>query len=183
MRQQALGVMHRQRAGRGHEVDTVRQRQPFLGFQDQPLDAGARHRFSAGEEFAAIPRLPAEASIAIDAVAIISIAVPDGPRQHRRDVRQRGEITTGTQRAFGGHARCHTGVEHIDQRLRHDGTHARMPLGQHVGADGHHRPHDLVGQRVANPHHAQQDQVRESCRASSALICRLAREPKPVFTP
>ena len=25
--------------------------------------------------------------------------------------------------------------------------------------------------------------LRDSCRASSALICRLAREPKPVLTP
>ena len=178
VRQQALGVVDGQRAGRGHEVDAVRQRQPFLGLQDQPLDPGARHGSGAGEQLALVPGLPGVASIAIDAIAIgavtiTAIAIGSVPRQHGGDVRQWGQIATGAQRAFGGHARRHAGVEHVDQRLRHDRPHAGMTLGQHVGADGHHGAHDFAGQRVANPADAQQDQVARE-------LSRLVRADLPV---
>ncbi len=72
---------------------------------------------------------------------------------------ERCKVTARTERSLGRNERRHARVQHVDKRLRDERAHAGMAARQHIGTDGHHGAHDLLGQRFAHPNHAQDDEV------------------------
>ena len=69
-------------------------------------------------------------------------------REH--EVRRRGEVAGGAQRAPRRHPRHEVGVEHRGHELGDRGAHAGVAARHRVEADGHGRAHDLARERHAD---------------------------------
>ena len=96
---------------------------------------------------------------------------------------ERRQVAAGADGAAAGHHRMHARVERVDQPIERLAADAGVALGQHVGAQRHHRPHGARRQRLATP--AAWLRSRFRCSSPSALfgIFTSASEPKPVLMP
>ena len=126
--EQAPRIAHRQPAGRRHEVRAVDERQPLLGLERDGLQA------RAGQRGGPVQALAVE----------LRLALAD---EHERDVRQRSEVTRGSDRALGGHHRDDAALEHPQQQLDDLLAHPGVPAPQRRRQQREHPAHDLARQR------------------------------------
>ena len=150
VREQPAHVVAREGQHPEHAVGAVDEREAFLRLEDDRLEAG-------GPECR--PR--------IDVVATLDhLALAE---QHQRDVRERREVTTATQRAVLGHPRRDAGREQLEQPV---GQHRSRPAATHgegAGAEQHHRSHDLGLDRVAETSRVRSDQRSLQARPARGL--------------
>ncbi len=134
------GAVDDQGAETGHRGGPVDQRQAFLEPQFERLDAPfPQHR--AGRDGGAVPQ---------------QVALPD---EGGGDVGQRGEVTTGTQRADLGDGGGQPEVEVQGQPFQYLGAHRRVPLGQRVQPRGEDGPGLVLGEERPHPGAVAADQV------------------------
>jgi hypothetical protein len=70
--------------------------------------------------------------------------------EDERDVRERGEVAAGADRAPRGHDGMHTGVQQCDEHVERLDPDAGVSLREHVRAQRHDRAHDRRRQRFAD---------------------------------
>ncbi len=71
--------------------------------------------------------------------------------QDEREMRQRRKVAARTDRSARRDARVNAAIEQRDQRVERLEADAGEPLGQHVRAQRHRRPHRPRRQRMADP--------------------------------
>ena len=99
--------------------------------------------------------------------------------QHQREVRQRSQVAAGAQRAARGHHRVHAGSQQVEQQLHRLEPHARAALGERVGAQQRGRPHDLDGERIADPAGVAAQQVQLQLGRLLRLDVDIHEPPEP----
>ncbi len=72
------------------------------------------------------------------------------PDHRERKVRQRRQIAARAHAALLGNGRPKPGVEHAEQQLSKFRSRARIALGNHVGAEQHHRPDLALREQFAD---------------------------------
>ena len=126
------GVVHQQRRQPGLGLRAVDERQTLLRFQrDRFEPLGSQRR-----------------------------AVLPLPDHGEREVREGGEISRRPDAPLRGDARMHLRVQHADDQLRKDRAHPARAAQQHVGAQQHHRPHGVDGQRFSHAGCVAADQIQ-----------------------
>ena len=80
-------------------------------------------------------------------VAATELALAD---QRQREMRERREVAARAHAPLLGHRRVEAGVQHGQQQLDQIGARPRMALGDHVGAQQHHRAHLALRQQRAD---------------------------------
>ena len=128
---EAGGLGDQQTAQGGHHLRAVDQRQPFLGRQRDGLDAGLGQYAGRRD------------GLAVDETLALA-------HQHQRQMRQRGQIAAGPDRALRRDVGCDVAVEQLAQHLDQLGPNAGKPLGQRVGPKHHHRADNAAVQRIAD---------------------------------
>ena len=126
------GAPERERAHGGERLRSVEQREAFLGFQADGLDAGALQRDAARHALPAIDRF----AFADDA---------------ERQVGERRQIAGGAHRALRGDHGMNAAIQHERQRLGKHRAHAAIAERQRVGAQGHDDARLRLGERRAEP--------------------------------
>ena len=129
---QPNGVVVSERANPGHELGPVEQRQAFLCLQLDRLERGARQRLGSAARAGTVDG---------------RLALPD---EHERDVGQRREVARRAETATRRDDRMDRRVQHRDEEVDDLDSHAGEPDRQGVRPKEEHRPHDVIGQRVAD---------------------------------
>ena len=161
---QPPGVVHRERADRRHHLRAVDQREPLGRLELQRVQPGRGERLRAAEAPPGVDRLPLS-------------------DQHQRQVRERGEIAAGSDRALLRDDRHHPAVEQLDQLLRGSRADAGVPAREVLGPQQHHRSDDLVGEGVPTPAAWLIRMFACSRRVSLAEMATSLNAPNPVVTP
>ena len=119
-----------QGVGRGH-LGAVEQGQAFFGGQGQRREAGDFQRFGGFQPFAVVARF---------AFA----------KQYQGHVRQRRQVTGGTDRPLERNVRVHLGVDQRDQRVDHLATNPGEATAQAVDLEHHDQSHQRIADRLTD---------------------------------
>ncbi len=117
---QCFRCQERERAQGKHGLRSVDQRNRFLRFQRERLDLRPLQGLCTG-----------------DASAFVVEAFPFA-NESQREVRERSQITAGSDAALRRDEWSHTAIQHFAKGVDHDRAHAGMPFGERVGPQQHH---------------------------------------------
>ena len=118
----------------------VEEREPFFGFEQQRGDAGGGERIGRGHRLA----------------AIFGEAFAD---HAEREVGERREVTTGTDRAARRDHGMHAGVQQLAQPLATQRAGAAATGREHGGAQQHHAADGFAREWGADPGRVRADEV------------------------
>ena len=148
------GAEHRLEAHRADDVGGQRQPHARRGERSAPIPAiswvplsSARPSFASSSIGSSPARASASAPPTRAGTVDGRLALPD---EHERQVGQRREVARRAEAAARRDDRMDRRVQHRDEQLDDLDPHAGEPDGQGVRAQQEHRPHDVVGQRVAD---------------------------------
>ena len=133
------------------------ERQAFLCLELDRLEPGARQRLGSAARAGTVDR---------------RLALPD---EHERDVRQRGEVARRAEAAARRDDRMDRRVQHRHEQVDDLDPHAGEPDRQGVRPQQEHRPHDVVGQRVADAGGMGADEVALEGRRLRGVDARIGQ--------
>jgi hypothetical protein len=166
---QPLGIEQRERPERRHHLRAVDQGEPFLCFENDRRQPGARQDVGRRSVRGLARSVPKP-----------GLAFPD----HReRDVRERREIARGSDRSARRHARHDAAIEHLAQELDHHGPHARVSEREHLRAQDENAAHLRGRERLADAARVRADEVLLERAHVGCRNARLGQRAKPRIHP
>ncbi len=128
---QDFRLQHAQQSHRQHGLRAVDQRDGFLSFQRQRLDARMLQAFGPRDRLALMHNLAFR-------------------NQGQRQVSQRSQIATCPHAALRRNHGMDAAIHHLAQGVDHGRPNSRAAFGQRIRAQQHHRAHHVLAQRLAH---------------------------------